>query len=230
VLTKGFDVPDCMVGISCRPYRKSFSSHIQEMGRVMRTSPGKKYGLWLDHSGNSIAFAEDTAWLFENGVDGLSEAQKRDSEVREPTEKVKTKHFCGDCGMQMEPAALTCASCGWQRPLRGEIQIVEGELIDIDLSAAQSFKPRKGLRADCLKDPRMIWNAALSYTQANTRKGPDYARKWAAGIFKGIYERWPPRSFDSIPINQSAVMQNEFGLIEREIARYRKSNKRSGAA
>ncbi|TIS70661.1 MAG: DEAD/DEAH box helicase, partial [Mesorhizobium sp.] len=67
VLTKGFDVPDVLCGISCRPYRKSFSSHIQEMGRVMRTAPGKEFGLWLDHSGNSIAFADDTAWLYEYG-------------------------------------------------------------------------------------------------------------------------------------------------------------------
>ncbi|TIT06446.1 MAG: helicase, partial [Mesorhizobium sp.] len=53
VLTKGFDVPDVMCGISCRPYRKSFSSHIQEMGRVMRVAGNKEFGLWLDHSGNS---------------------------------------------------------------------------------------------------------------------------------------------------------------------------------
>jgi superfamily II DNA or RNA helicase len=59
VLTKGFDVPDVMCGISCRPYVKSFSWHIQEMGRVMRTAPGKEFGLWLDHSGNCISFAED---------------------------------------------------------------------------------------------------------------------------------------------------------------------------
>jgi late competence protein required for DNA uptake (superfamily II DNA/RNA helicase) len=29
-LTKGFDVPDVLVGVACRPYRKSFSSHIQQ--------------------------------------------------------------------------------------------------------------------------------------------------------------------------------------------------------
>jgi hypothetical protein len=29
-LTKGFDVPDVRVGVACRPYRKSFSSHIQQ--------------------------------------------------------------------------------------------------------------------------------------------------------------------------------------------------------
>jgi DNA repair protein RadD len=116
VLTKGFDVTDVKIGISCRPYRKSFSSHIQEMGRVMRSAPGKEYGLWLAHSGNSIAFADDTAWLFEYGVESLSDGQKKDKEAREPDEKVKTKHFCGDCGIQMSPIAENCPSCGWERP------------------------------------------------------------------------------------------------------------------
>lgn len=47
VFTKGFDVPDVLCGISARPYRKSLSSHIQQLGRVMRPSPGKDYALWL---------------------------------------------------------------------------------------------------------------------------------------------------------------------------------------
>jgi DNA repair protein RadD len=72
----------------------------------MRTYPGKQFGLWLDHSGNCISFAEDTAWLYEYGVDSLSAAQKKDSEAREPTEKEKTKHFCGSCGMLMAPTAI----------------------------------------------------------------------------------------------------------------------------
>jgi superfamily II DNA or RNA helicase len=47
VLTKGFDVPDVRVGISCRPYRKSLSSHMQEIGRIMRSHPDKDKALWL---------------------------------------------------------------------------------------------------------------------------------------------------------------------------------------
>jgi hypothetical protein len=52
ILTKGFDVPDVMIGVSARPYTKSLSAHIQQMGRVMRPSEGKTFALWLDHSGS----------------------------------------------------------------------------------------------------------------------------------------------------------------------------------
>lgn len=231
VLTKGFDVPDVLVGISCRPYRKSFSNHIQEMGRVMRTSPGKDFGLWLDHSGNCIAFAEETAWLYENGVDSLSDAQRRDSELREPVERIKRQHFCGDCGMQMEPASIVCQSCGWERPKRGEIQTVEGQLIDFEVSMKAAFQPRSGLRAACLKNPRGIWNAALSYCLSHTRKGDAAARKWAYGVWRGIYpDSQLPYGLYYASVDHVSLREDEWGLIEREVKRFREHNKRRSAA
>lgn len=230
VLTKGFDVEDVLIGISCRPYRKSFSSHIQEMGRVMRTAPGKEYGLWLDHSGNAVAFADDTAWLFEYGVDSLSDAQKRDSEVREPKEKTRKERFCGCCGMQMSPASLACPSCGWERPQRGEIQIVQGELIDLDLAAKDAFKPRKGLRAECLSDPRGVWNSCLAYCFEHSRKGEEVARKWSYSIWKGIYpgSKLPRGLFDA-NCNPAKVTPEQYSLVDREVQRFRRSSKRSAA-
>ena len=227
VLTKGFDVPDVLCGISCRPYRKSFSSHIQELGRVMRIAQGKEFGLWLDHSGNCISFADDTAWLYEYGVDSLSNAQKKESEAREPTEKTKQQHFCGQCGLQMEPAVIACSSCGWERPKRGEIKTVEGKLIDLEVSTKDAFKPRSGLRAECLKDPRSIWNAALAYCFSNGRRGEESLRKWAYGIWRGIY----PDSNLPFPLyhhtcDPSIVREDEYGLIEREVKRFRKNNSR----
>jgi superfamily II DNA or RNA helicase len=49
ILTKGFDVPDVMIGISARPFTKSLSSHIQQLGRVTRSWPGgdKSFAVWL---------------------------------------------------------------------------------------------------------------------------------------------------------------------------------------
>lgn len=230
VLTKGFDVPDVLCGISCRPYRKSFSSHIQELGRVMRVSPGKDFGLWLDHSGNCISFADDTAWLYEHGVDSLSDAQKRDSEAREPVERQKVKHFCGECSHQMEPTLSVCQICGWERPKRGEIQVVEGQLIDLEVSMKTAFQPRAGLRADCLKSPLGIWNAALCYCFSKTRKGDNAARKWAYGIWSGIYPGSNlPYGHYYAACNQKTLREDEWGLIEREVKRFRKQNVRRAA-
>lgn len=48
ITAKGFDVPDVMIGVSARPFSKSFSSHVQQMGRVMRPAEGKEFCVWLD--------------------------------------------------------------------------------------------------------------------------------------------------------------------------------------
>lgn len=227
VLTKGFDVPDVLCGISCRPYRKSFSSHIQELGRVMRIAPGKEFGLWLDHSGNCISFADDTAWLFENGVDTLSRAQKKDSVAREPQDAAKSKHFCRECGLQMLPSVSVCQGCGWERPKRGEVHVVEGQLIDFEVGAAKAYQLRPGLRAECLSDPRAVWNAALAYCFANCRKGEDASRKWAFGIWRGIYptSKLPYGLYDAA-CSANVVTADQWGLIEREVKRFRKGSQR----
>ena len=47
ILTRGFDVSDVMIGVSARPFSKSLSSHVQQMGRVMRSHDGKEFALWL---------------------------------------------------------------------------------------------------------------------------------------------------------------------------------------
>src|SRR3546814_19011040 len=59
VLTTGFDVKDVMCGILGRPYRKSLSSHVQQLGRVMRPAPGKAFALESAHSGNYLRVLTD---------------------------------------------------------------------------------------------------------------------------------------------------------------------------
>ena len=42
---QGFDQSDVMIGVSARPFSKSFSSHVQQIGRIMRTHPGKEQAI-----------------------------------------------------------------------------------------------------------------------------------------------------------------------------------------
>ena len=49
LLTKGFDVADVCVGVSARPFSKSFSAHVQQLGRIMRPHDSKDQAIWLDH-------------------------------------------------------------------------------------------------------------------------------------------------------------------------------------
>lgn len=217
VLTKGFDVPDCMIGISCKPYRKSLSSHMQEIGRVMRSHPDKTKCLWLDHSGNVERFALDMFDIWENGVGELDQAEARDKTPRERNQQTREKVVCPECSGALR--GNTCMACGWERPARSGIVAVEGELKEF--SAAQAaMQPRVGLRAECLKEPRKIWDAALSYTLERSRD-EGKARRWSYGIFMGIFpgHKLPPGWFNAAP---RAPDQQAYSLIEREVKRFRK--------
>lgn len=226
VLTKGFDVPDVRCGISCKPYRKSLSSHMQEIGRIMRTCEGKDKAIWLDHSGNIERFGLDMFDVWENGVGDLDHSTKRDSTPRERNEQVREKMVCPECSGALR--GNTCLCCGWEKPARSGIVNVAGEMHEYNPQSV-SMEPRAGLRAECLKEPRKIWDAALCFTSERSRKGEDHARKWAYGIFRGVYPN------DKLPFGwfDAAITRNvdpyAYALVERETQRFRKSNKRRAA-
>ncbi|AXC51213.1 ATP-dependent helicase [Paracoccus suum] len=223
VLTKGFDVPDVLVGIGCKPYRKSLSSHMQEIGRIMRPAEGKAKALWLCHSGNVERFALDTYDVWENGAGDLSKATKRDStpRKREPGERAKV--VCPECSGALY--GDTCRSCGWQRPARSGIHSVDGSLHAFD-PATLAMATRPGLRAECLNDPRGVWSAALSYCLGNSRYGEDKARRWAAGIWHGVYPdaKLPAGWYSAAP---GPISDSALGLIDREVKRFRQSKRRA---
>lgn len=221
VLTKGFDVPDTLIGISCKPYRKSLSSHMQEIGRVMRSAPGKSKALWLDHSGNIERFALDMFDVWENGAGELSQAEKRDSTPRKRDEQVRDKVVCPECKGALR--GNFCMACGWEKPARSSIHAVEGSLHEFD-SRVLNLATRPGLRADCLKDPRMVWDAALAYCLDHAPRDQEKARKWAYGVWRGIYteSKLPAGWFDSA---RRGFDPNAYSLIEREVKRFRKSRR-----
>lgn len=224
VLTKGFDVPEVRVGISCKPYKKSLSSHMQEIGRVMRSlkDGSEKQAIWLCHSGNLERFANDMFDVWDNGVGELDKATKRDSEKRERSEKTFEKIVCPECSGTMR--GHICTACGWERPARSDVIVQEGELKEFRKKAV-TFEPRSGLRAACVENPRLVWDNALAYCMERSRKGEDAARKWAYGIFRGIYpgHKLPWGWYEAPP--PAFIDQNAYALIERETKRFRKQKR-----
>lgn len=225
VLQRGFDVPDVQVGISCRPYRKSLSSHIQEIGRVMRPFGEAKRCIWLCHSGNVERFAVDMFDLWENGAGELDKSEMKDSEPRETSEAEREKIVCPECGGVLR--AGTCMACGWEKPARSEITQTAGVMQEFSL--ADQCKPRSGLHAECLKDPKAVWQAALAHCLYHGRGDENRSRKWAYGVWKGMYPdaKLPGGWFDMS--RPGSVNPQAAALIEREIARFRKRKSRRAA-
>ena len=195
-LAKGFDVPDVRVCILCRPLRKSLTTHIQQLGRVMRSAPGKDKALVLDHTGNCLRFLNDTLGFWANGVDQLDEGAEKDRGARTVTKTgaqgAGVLRLLGD-----HPARL--AGLPGLRP-RAAPQAIRGdgrERRHATAAWARSSAPRKFdfdnhpiLHDHALALPMLpgLHDAAQDAATWRPR------RKWAAGIFKGVYGRWPPRT------------------------------------
>jgi superfamily II DNA or RNA helicase len=138
VLTKGFSVDDVMIGVSARPFSKSLSSHIQQMGRVMRTHPSKSFATWLCHSGNYLRFQEDWEEIYNNGVHELDDA--REKAKKEKTDKEKEAAKCPKCGHLWAGGSDTCIHCGYTREKRSMVESVPGEMEELKAAATRESK------------------------------------------------------------------------------------------
>ena len=133
ILTKGFDNEHVMIGVSARPFSKSFSSHVQQMGRVMRANQAnpesKPFAVWLDHSGNYLRFREDWDEVYEDGVTRLEDGKEKAK--REPTERVKKDSKCPVCSALWPGDSDTCYNCGHVRERKNLVQEVDGKLEEL---------------------------------------------------------------------------------------------------
>lgn len=184
ILTRGFDVTDVMVGVSARPFSKSLSSHIQQMGRVMRNHEGKDFALWLDHSGNYLRFQDDWDEIYEDGVKTLDDQGEKAK--REPTEKKKKESKCPMCSALWPKNSDTCSACGHVRQKRSLIEYVGGELIEL-----ASEKKAK-------KDDKQIFYSELLYIA----KTHNYNPGWVSNYYKSKFGVWP-RGMKELPIPPS---------------------------
>lgn len=207
VFTKGFDVADIMCGIAARPYRKSFSSHIQQMGRLMRTAPDKTFALWLCHAGNTLRFAEDTAELFANGVSSLDDGEKDGKARKEPTPEDKARFACS-CGFMIPPKATSCPACGKERPRMSLVENVPGELVALD-----HIKPDM---PEHLRDKERVWRQLCHYALERKQGDIERAERFAKAQYRSIFGSWPRHALLSItpePPHPLLIRKVQQGII-----------------
>ena len=173
ILTRGFDVPDVMIGISARPFSKSLSSHIQQMGRVMRPHPDKEFALWLDHSGNYIRFRAEWESVYHDGVKELDENMVEKAK-REPSDKVKEEAKCPSCQALWEHGANECHSCGYVRK-KQQFASVAGEMLELGMSSRIPIADRQAFYSELL------------YIAYNKK----YNMHWAGHKYREKFGVWP---------------------------------------
>lgn len=125
IVNEGFDLPVVAAAILLRP-TQSLGLHLQQIGRVLRPSPGKDRAIILDHAGNLArhGLAEDIReWSLEG-------AEKRKKKAKaEDTIKTRQCPTCFAC----HPWADRCAECGHEYITDGrQVEVVGGDLVALD--------------------------------------------------------------------------------------------------
>lgn len=221
VFTKGFDVPDVRCGISARPYRKSFSSHIQQIGRVLRPADSKAFALWLCHSGNVIRFHEDMLDLFANGVSGLDDGKLDQKARKEPDEGTKDAIKCAACGYILPPSAHACPACGHERK-RKQVEVASGSMVVVGGKEV----PAIGKHA-FLADREDVWRQFVAL--GLERKGGDIegARRFAQAQYRNCYGVFARRDIgNTVPLEPSPLVRK---YVQSQIIRWAKSQQRRAA-
>jgi superfamily II DNA or RNA helicase len=202
ILTKGFDVPDVAIGISARPFSKSLSSHIQQMGRVMRGCEGKEFAVWLDHSGNYLRFREDWEEVFEQGVDELDEGKEKAK--KEPSDKVKEDSKCPKCSALWPRGSDTCYNCGHVKEKKNQVIAVQGEMVELTGTATRESK-------------QDFWNQMVWLMRYQ-----NWSKGRAAHTYKDMFGVWPRNLVDNRP---EAPSPKTMKFIDKKLREFRKQTR-----
>jgi superfamily II DNA or RNA helicase len=160
-----------MIGISARPFTKSFMSHVQQMGRVMRSCPDKEFAVWLDHAGNYLRFQEDWDELYHDGVHTLSDGKEKPKKEKTEVEKKQAK--CPACGALWVGKSENCISCGYHRPVVNMLEAIPGEMEEL-----------KGAPS---KEMKQSWYSQL--IDLASYRG--YSPGWVAHQYRARFGVWP---------------------------------------
>lgn len=137
IVSEGFDLPAIEVAILLRP-TQSLSLYIQQVGRALRTFPGKVEAIILDHVGAVMTHGlpdEEREW----SLDGVKKG-KRAANDNEPDVKITT---CPKC-FSIHLPAPECPTCGHVYPIQErKIEQAEGSLVELGADQIEALRRQK---------------------------------------------------------------------------------------
>lgn len=168
-LTTGVDA-DVRCIVLARP-TKSEMLHVQIIGRGLRTASGKADCLILDHADNHarLGFVTDIHH------DKLLAGKDRNSTRKEQGEPMPKE--CGSCGILKPPRVRECPACGFAPERQSDIEVEDGELLEIAPSKGPKPKPA---------DKQRLWSELLDVARVRNR-----SRGWASHAYRERMGVWP---------------------------------------
>jgi superfamily II DNA or RNA helicase len=137
LISEGFDVPGIVGALLLRP-TQSLSLYLQQVGRALRTAPGKSHAVILDHVGNT-----DTHGLPDDEREWSLEGCKRKGKATRDPDDLPVKQ-CKHCYAINRALAQRCSECGQAFVVKARtVAEVEGELQEVDMEAMRQEQRRQ---------------------------------------------------------------------------------------
>lgn len=173
IVSEGTDIPVVEAAILLRP-TQSTGLYIQQVGRALRSAPGKTRAIVLDHVGNVLRHGmpeEMRDWT----LDGI--AKPASANDNEPTIAVKQCEKCFAC---FKPSPV-CPSCGHIATTKERVLTeTEGELKEVDPAEIEAMRR---------KQKQEIGRARTLEELQKLAKEKGYSRGWAYHIHKARSQR-----------------------------------------
>ena len=164
VISEGFDVPTVNYGLSLRP-TQSLSLYMQQIGRILRISPGKQFAGWIDHAGNVATHGwpdDDRVWSLEKGA-------IRRTEKAEPI----SIRRCPECYHVHRPSPA-CPLCGHQYTVQERrLDVRQGTLTELRREDRDAARAKKA-RAEAIKQARKTAKSDRINTAADCKSLEDF--------------------------------------------------------
>lgn len=165
IVSEGFDVPGIVGAILLRP-TWSLALYLQQVGRALRTAPGKDAAVLLDHVGNSSRHGlpdDPRNW----SLTGAARNKKKDQE------NVAVRQ-CETCYAMSPAAASKCRECGVPFPVKArQIEEVAGTLSEVQIAQMRRAAAREQAAAQTLED----------LIRVGAARGMRNPQGWASHVF-----------------------------------------------
>lgn len=212
-LAVGFDSPiaSCLMIL-----RKTVSEmfHMQVLGRPMRTYPCQEYAIILDYVGNVLKLGKPDDFIVPDLNDSELKARAK-AKIVQKDEFVECP--MPDCNGMMPRVVLVCPECGEERRRPPEINVIEGELVDIDTIEGAAKKSE----FDIAKEKRLFYRQLMGYAiEIGNKPG------WAFYKFQAKYGDRPPTGGELSPMPPGEDVRR--WIRHQAIKRYYARKKASG--
>jgi DNA repair protein RadD len=174
LISEGFDVPAIEAAILLRP-TQSLGLYLQQVGRALRAFEGKREAIILDHAGNVARHGLPDAareWTLDSTKDGKTAGKNKEMPVKQ----------CPKCFSTVSAVATHCI-CGhvFQAQAR-EIEHVDGELSEVDLSSQAAQEQRERIQKRVEQGSAKDREALIALGRKRGVKNPE---GWAAHVLRG---------------------------------------------